>query len=101
SNLKHVDTFEVGSINIKEEDIAELQSKIGSIKDLQQQVNSVSVTKLLEILLAGALKIGASDIHFEPTNEHARLRYRMDGVLEDVTTIETDSYEKVLNRIKV
>src|SRR6185369_2523493 len=42
SNLKHVDTFEVGSINIKEEDIAELQSKIGSIKDLQQQVNSVS-----------------------------------------------------------
>ncbi len=100
-NLRHVDTFEVGSINIKEEDIAELQNKISSIKDLQQQVVSVSVTKLLEILLAGALKIGASDIHFEPTPEHTRLRYRIDGVLEDVTTVETDSYEKLLNRIKV
>ncbi len=100
-NLRHVDTFEVGSIEIKEEDLAELQSKIGSIKDLQQQVQSVSVTKLLEILLAGALKIGASDIHFEPTHEHARLRYRMDGVLEDVTIIETASYEKVVNRLKV
>src|SRR3989338_8468826 len=100
-NLKHVDTFEVGSIDIKEADLADLQSKIGSIKDLQQQVASVSVTKLLEILLAGALKIGASDIHFEPTHENARLRYRLDGVLEDVTTIEKGAYEKVVNRIKV
>ncbi len=100
-NLKSVDTFEVGSIEIKEEELADLQNKIGSIRDLQQQVKSVSVTKLLEILLAGALKIGASDIHFEPTAESARLRYRLDGVLEDVTTIESDSYEKVVNRIKV
>ncbi|MEK7217706.1 MAG: GspE/PulE family protein, partial [Patescibacteria group bacterium] len=65
------------------------------------QVASVSVTKLLEILLAGALKIGASDIHFEPTHENARLRYRLDGVLEDVTTIEKESYEKIVNRIKI
>jgi len=101
ANLKHVDTFEVGSIDIKEEDLVELQSRIGSVKDLQQQVASVSVTKLLEILLAGALKIEASDIHFEPTHDNARLRYRMDGVLEDVTTIEKESYEKVANRIKV
>lgn len=101
ANLHQVDTFEVGSIDIKEEELAELQSKISSVKDLQQQVQSVSVTKLLEILLAGGLKIGASDIHFEPTHEHARLRYRMDGVLEDVTTIETASYEKLVNRIKI
>ncbi|MEK7645859.1 MAG: GspE/PulE family protein [Patescibacteria group bacterium] len=100
-NLKRVDTFEVGSIDIKEEDLAELQKKIGSVKDLQQQVASVSVTKLLEILLAGALKIGASDIHFEPTHENARLRYRLDGVLKDVTTIEKESYEKIVNRIKI
>ncbi len=100
-NLKHVDTFEVGSIDIKEEELANLQSKIGSVKDLQQQVAVVSTTKLLEILLAGALKIGASDIHFEPTHENARLRYRMDGVLEDVTTIEIEPYAKVVNRIKI
>jgi len=100
-NLKKVDTFETGSIDIKEEDLEDLQKKIGSIKDLQQQVLSVSTTKLLEILLAGALKIEASDIHFEPTDANARLRYRIDGVLEDITTIETASYGKVLNRIKV
>jgi type IV pilus assembly protein PilB len=100
-NLKSVDTFEVGSIDIKEEELVELQKQITSVKDLQKQVQSVSVTKLLEILLAGALKIGASDIHFEPTHENARLRYRMDGVLEDVTTVESASYEKVVNRIKV
>lgn len=100
-SLKKVDTFEVGSIDIKEEELTALQGQINSIKDLQEKVSSVSVTKLLEILLAGALKIKASDIHFEPTQENARLRYRLDGVLEDVTTIEKDSYDKVVNRLKV
>lgn len=101
TNLKRVDTFEVGSIDIKEEDLVELQNKIKTVKDLQQQVTSVSTTNLLEILLAGALKIEASDIHFEPTSNDTRLRYRLDGVLEDVTVIEKGSYEKVTNRIKV
>ncbi|MEK9158009.1 MAG: GspE/PulE family protein [Patescibacteria group bacterium] len=100
-SLKHVDTFEVGSIDIKEEELTALQGQINSIKDLQSKVASVSVTKLLEILLAGALKIKASDIHFEPTESEARLRYRLDGMLEDVTDINKDSYDKVVNRIKV
>lgn len=100
-SLKEAATFEVGAIDIKEEELNELQGKINTLKDLKEQVSAVSVTKMLEILLAGALKIGASDIHFEPTEKETRLRYRLDGVLEDVTQIEKESYEKVLNRIKV
>src|SRR3990167_1409201 len=100
-NIKKGATFETGSININEEDLAKLEAQINSISDLQKQVGSVSVTKLLEILLAGALKIGASDIHFEPTRENTRLRYRLDGVLDDITAIDKNSYEKVVNRIKV
>ncbi|OGN06460.1 MAG: hypothetical protein A2669_01645 [Candidatus Yanofskybacteria bacterium RIFCSPHIGHO2_01_FULL_48_25b] len=99
--MKKGATFETGSININEEDLAKLEAQINSISDLQKQVGSVSVTKLLEILLAGALKIGASDIHFEPTRENTRLRYRLDGVLDDITAIDKNSYEKVVNRIKV
>ncbi|HVZ11136.1 MAG TPA: ATPase, T2SS/T4P/T4SS family [Candidatus Paceibacterota bacterium] len=92
---------DLGSVEINEDELSALQAQIGSITDLKQQVSGISVTKLLEILLAGALKIGASDIHFEPTATAVRLRYRFDGVLQDVTEIDTQSYQKVLNRLKV
>ncbi|MDP2648002.1 MAG: GspE/PulE family protein [Candidatus Yanofskybacteria bacterium] len=99
--FKSTELFEVGAIEIDEKEIDKLQSEIGTIADLRKQVGSVPVTKLLEILLAGALKTQASDIHFEPEIDKVRLRYRLDGLLHDITDLDKDFYEKVLNRLKV
>ena len=93
--------FEVGAIEIKEEELNKIQDEIKTIGDLKDKVTKISATRMLETLIAGALKIGASDIHFEPEAEKTRLRYRFDGVLNDVTFLDKPSYEKVLNRIKV
>lgn len=93
--------FEVGAISIKEEDIAELQDQIQDISDLKNKVTQTSTTRLLEIMIAGSLKIDASDVHFEPEAGETRLRYRIDGILNDIGTIEKNSYQKILNRIKV
>jgi len=71
------------------------------VADLRDKVTKISATKMLEILIAGALKIGASDIHFEPETEKVRLRYRLDGVLSDIVAIDVLSYEKILNRVKI
>jgi len=104
SRYKYAQThelFEVGAIEIKEEEIKKIQDEIKNIGDLKDKVNKISATAMLETLIAGALKIGASDIHFEPESENTRLRYRFDGVLNDVTLLDKPSYEKLLNRIKV
>ncbi len=101
ATIKAPEMFEVGSLDISEEELTAYQEEIKNVSDLKNRVTAVSATKLLEILLAGALKTNASDIHFEPAGDATRLRYRLDGVLQDVTTIENSSYEKVLNRIKV
>src|SRR3990167_4016567 len=93
--------FEIGAIEIKEEELNKIQDEIKNIGDLKDKVTKISATRMLETLIAGALKIGASDIHFEPESEKTRLRYRFDGVLNDVTMLEKSSYEKILNRIKV
>ena len=93
--------FKVGAIQIDETELAQLQDQIKNIGDLQNKLSSISVTKLLEILIAGALKTEASDIHFEPEISDARLRYRLDGILHDITKIEVAYYEKILNRVKV
>src|SRR3989344_1143008 len=93
--------FEVGAIEIQEVELNKIQDEIKTISDLKDKVTKISATQILETLIAGALKIGASDIHFEPETESTRLRYRFDGVLNDVTSIDKSSYEKILNRIKV
>jgi type IV pilus assembly protein PilB len=93
--------FEVGAIELKEEELNKIQDEIKNIGDLKDKVTKISATRMLEALVAGALKIGASDIHFESETERTRLRYRFDGVLNDVTFIDKPSYEKLLNRIKV
>lgn len=95
------DLFEIGSIDINEDELSKIQDEIKNIGDLKDRVTKLSATKMLETLIAGALQIGASDIHFEPEAERTRLRYRFDGVLNDVTFLDKSSYDKVLNRIKV
>lgn len=93
--------FKVGSIEIDEAELENLEKQIGSVSDLRDKVIQIPITKLLDIMVAGALKIGASDIHFEPEANDVRLRYRIDGVLQDIVTIEKETYAKVLTRVKV
>jgi len=101
SSIKTSETFEVGAIDVSEEDLKKFQDEIRNITDLKNKVTQISTTKLLEILIAGALKIEASDIHFEPEQTVTRLRYRMDGVLADITELKKTDYAKLVSRIKV
>ena len=94
-------TFQIGSIDISEEELDQLENQIKDLGDLKNKLQTMSTTKLLETLVAGALKTQASDIHLEPGDENARVRYRLDGVLQDISSFEKASYTKVLNRIKI
>ncbi len=101
STIKTVQTFEAGTINVDDTALTKAQESIKNLNDLKGQLEHIAVTQLLEILIAGALAIKASDIHFEPEAEMCRLRYRLDGLLHDVTTLEPQRYQRILNRIKV
>jgi len=58
-------------------------------------------TRILQLILAGALGTEASDIHFEPEEKSVRLRYRLDGVLADVLTLDEETYHLALSRFKL
>ena len=57
--------------------------------------------RLLEIILAEAIKEKASDIHFEPYREDVVIRNRIDGVLLPITKITFKEYQKLLSKIKI
>lgn len=60
-----------------------------------------TATELLEVVLGGGLLLGSSDIHFEPTKEEVRLRFRLDGLLYDASFLSHKVYSYVSNRIKL
>src|SRR3989344_443418 len=101
SGLKKEATYEIGAVQISEQKLDKLYQEIKTVSDIKSHISSVSTTELLETFIAGALKVSASDIHLEPGPEKTRLRYRMDGVLNDIAEIDTNTYEKLLSRVKV
>ncbi len=71
------------------------------LSELGDKVARVTPTRLASIIMAGAVNMGASDIHIEPTEDHARMRYRVDGVLQDVATFGLEGWRQLLSRVKV
>lgn len=91
----------LGVVEFKETALSDLEKQIKDIADLKERLTSLPITKVLDILIAGALKIKASDIHFEPEEKVIRLRYRLDGVLNDVVSFSPTGYPGLLSRIKL
>jgi type II secretory ATPase GspE/PulE/Tfp pilus assembly ATPase PilB-like protein len=61
----------------------------------------INTSRTLEIILAGAISTKASDIHLEAEEKDARLRYRLDGMLYDITTFDQKTFHSILSRIKL
>ncbi|MEM9701173.1 MAG: ATPase, T2SS/T4P/T4SS family [Planctomycetota bacterium] len=59
------------------------------------------VVRLVRSILIGAVHSGASDIHLEPHDPQMRVRYRIDGQLQEIMTVPGHSEEAAVGRIKV
>ena len=55
----------------------------------------------IKTLISGALRNRASDIHLEPTTEGLRVRYRIDGILRDITNLSSEIGRRVIVALKV
>ncbi len=59
------------------------------------------VVRLVDAILTDAVKHGASDIHFEPEAGFVRIRYRIDGVMQQIRCFHIDYWAAVVVRVKV
>lgn len=69
--------------------------------EVTQEVDDAPVVKFLNKMLVDAINMGASDLHFEPYEKFYRVRYRVDGVLKDITQPPLAIKDKLASRIKV
>ncbi len=106
--ISYADRVKSGSLDIAGDKLIEIGKDIHSIADLTTAIEKISaddkthkISHMLEIILAGAISMNASDIHIEPEEDRVRLRYRLDGVLEDVLFFNYDVYKYLISRVKL
>ncbi|MHB8439964.1 MAG: GspE/PulE family protein [Acidimicrobiales bacterium] len=71
------------------------------LDNIQSVVDDAPIVRYVNLLILQALNERASDIHVEPTGENLRIRYRIDGVLHDVSTAPRNISGAVTTRLKV
>lgn len=75
--------------------------EINKWRSLGKKVEKISVSKLFETIISSATYIEASDIHIEPTRDATHLRFRIDGMLQDIADLPKTSVKSLVSRIKL
>ena len=93
-----------GSIDVSSSLLEEFSKEAKTIDEIKERIEKLSTkatTEVFEMIIAGAVSLDASDVHLEAQEKSTRLRYRLDGVLQDITEIKNDIYKLIISRIKL
>jgi general secretion pathway protein E len=83
------------------QNLDQLVDEVASSDDLLDVVNRPPVIRLVNDILFRALQLRASDIHVHPYETKIQIRYRIDGILYDVLSLNRNVLPLVISRIKV
>lgn len=107
-DISYATETEAGVLTLSNGTIQEMLERLKTLTDVHDEIEAGSASKdthrisrILEVIMAGALSLGASDVHLEPQENTVRMRYRLDGVLVEVTTFDATTYALISSRLKL
>src|SRR5690349_5394671 len=71
------------------------------LADLEASAEEAPIVKLVNLILTDAVKRGASDIHVEPYEKEYRVRFRIDGVLQNIMQPPLKLKDAITSRVKI
>ncbi len=80
------------------------QTKAVDIQNLHNELLNIkpeNVSELVNVIFKSAIEADASDVHIEPQEMSALIRFRVDGILYEVAEIEKEKYKKISYRLKL
>ncbi len=82
--------------------VAESKAQKKDLSSLSgETIRQAPITKIVQTVVAFAMKARASDIHIEPQEQRTRVRYRIDGILVEKLILPRSVHEAVVSRIKI
>ncbi len=89
----------VMELSMSDED--DLGSLAKSLEGVDLESNEAPLVRLINLIFRKALKMRASDIHFESYSDEFRIRFRIDGVLQDIESPPTKLQASMISRLKI
>ncbi len=105
--LSYASESRLGTVSITGEALQKIIPEIKNVDDITRLIKEAekdrirTTSRILEIAIAGAIAVNASDIHFEPEEKFVRLRFRLDGVLHQLMEISPEIHKFINSRIKL
>ncbi|MBU1019522.1 MAG: GspE/PulE family protein [Patescibacteria group bacterium] len=85
---------------IDESQIEAFAQEIEGLQALKNKLASVTAEEALNVINVGAMKTQASDIHYQPEENHVTVRFRIDGILQDIFDLDKNTYQYIANQLK-
>ena len=92
----------LGSADLSEDfDLQSFANTLAPTEDLLSGANDAPIIKLINGVISQAIKERASDIHFEPYEDNFIIRYRVDGILQQVLAHDSRLSAPIISRLKI
>ncbi|HUS33336.1 MAG TPA: type IV-A pilus assembly ATPase PilB [Kofleriaceae bacterium] len=91
----------VGELDVDNVDYAAVTDENVNVVDLENQAGEAPVVKLCNAILLSAIKKKASDIHVEPYEKSLRVRFRIDGILQEEMRPPLKLRNAITSRLKI
>ncbi len=91
----------VADLDSNETELSQIAEVLAEPEDLLESNDDAPIIRLINALLADAVKVNASDIHIEPGEHQLSIRYRVDGELQEVLTPARSLAPMIASRVKI
>ncbi len=97
----HLSALATGDVQGEVETVGDAEIEVVDPAKLARDTQMPPVVRLVNLILSGAAKNGASDIHMEPKENHLQVRYRVDGLLREVLKVPKNQTDATISRMKI
>ncbi len=91
----------VKGVQITEDELQKYAGQMTDFASIAGVMKKSSVTDVLAVIIAASLKLGSSDIHVEAEEKGIVVRFRVDGILQEVAVLAREQWVRIINRIKL
>ena len=91
---------ETSGVSISPEELEQWKT-LTTLQQIKDKLEGLPITEMLNLIIAGALNTRSSDIHIEAEENDVKLRYRIDGVLVDITQLPKEVWNRLIARLKL
>jgi type IV pilus assembly protein PilB len=99
---EHIDALieQLGTLSGSVTEVQEADYE-AEVIELRESADEAPIVKLVHAVIADAVRRNVSDVHFEPSGHDMRVRFRVDGVVFDSTTVPRHLISGLVSRIKI